>query len=180
VIRRLLLGDRPQETRFFVFVGGFGIVLSTIYWLLTREIAGTVLLAGFGLGAALIGVGLLRARPPIPASAAPASPDADPGADVAGGGTGGIDTPFADESGRLPGDTLAPLALGAGLALALTAVVFGPWLLVAGLAPLAWGAWTWLSGARDELQATEASAVRRDTTDSGRAVAVPRGERAPD
>jgi hypothetical protein len=36
----------------------------------------------------------------------------------------------------------------------MTAIVFGPWLLVAGIVPLGWGAWTWLRGARDELDAT--------------------------
>jgi hypothetical protein len=69
---------------------------------------------------------------------------------------GGPATPFRDESGRLPGETLAPMALGLGIALALTALVFGPWLLVAGVVPFAWGAWTWLAGARDELDATVA------------------------
>jgi hypothetical protein len=42
----------------------------------------------------------------------------------------------------------------------MTAVVFGSWLLVAGLVPLAWGAWTWLTGARDELAATIADEHR--------------------
>ncbi len=48
------------------------------------------------------------------------------------------------------------------MALALTAVVFGVWLLVAGLVPMAWGAWTWLRGARDELAATVAGERRAD------------------
>ena len=75
-------------------------------------------------------------------------------ADLPGGGAAGVDTPFETPLGRLPGETLAPLALGLGIALAITAVVFGPWLLVAGLLPMAWGAWTWLAAAGDELAAT--------------------------
>jgi hypothetical protein len=137
VKRRLPLLDRPQETQFFLFVGGFGLVLAAIYWFLTSEVAGTVLLAGFGAGAGLIGIALVRARPGAPTD-----------------GTGDADTPFANASGRLPGESLAPLSLGLGLALSLTAIVFGPWLLVAGLLPAAWGAWTWFSGARAELDAT--------------------------
>ncbi|HEX5826417.1 MAG TPA: hypothetical protein VFY23_02770 [Candidatus Limnocylindrales bacterium] len=182
MIRRLLLLDHPTETRFFLFVGGFGLVLGAIYWILTAEVAGTVMLAGFGLGAGLLGVALFRSRPramaiaarrgragetrrgersapagarPDAAIAAVTSADrdtADP--DLPGPGPLGVDTPFTDESGRMPDETLAPLALGLGVALGLTAVVFGPWLLVAGLVPLAWGAWTWLSGANDELVAT--------------------------
>jgi hypothetical protein len=142
VIRRLLLAGRPAETRFFLFLGGFGLVLAAIYWFLTYELAGTVLLAGFGLGALVLGVALLAERR--------GKADADPGTN-----------PFGDERGRLPAETLAPLALGLGVSLALTAVVFGPWLVVAGIVPLAWGAWTWLRGARDELDATVASEAPR-------------------
>jgi hypothetical protein len=137
VIRRLLLAGRPAETRFFLFVGAFGLVLAVLYWFLTYEVAGTVLLAGFGLGALLLGVVLLAER-----GGAGIDQPADPGP-----------TPFTDDSGRIPDETLAPLALGLGVALALTAVVFGPWLVVAGIVPLAWGAWTWLRGARDEMDA---------------------------
>ena len=135
MIRRLLLAGRPAETRFFLFLGGFGLVLAAIYWFLTYELAGTVLLGGFGLGALVLGLRLLAERR--------VSTDADPGP-----------VPFGDERGRLPQETLAPLSLGLGVALSLTAVVFGPWLVVAGVVPLAWGAWTWLRGARDELDAT--------------------------
>lgn len=141
MIRRLLLLGHPGETRFFVFVGGFGLVLAAAYWFLTRELAGTVLLAGFGLGAGLLGIRLVLGRPGRERQE-PGPPD---------------DTPFLDESGRLPGETLAPLAVGLGVALSLTAVVFGPWLLVAGALPLAWGGWAWLAGARDELDATVAA-----------------------
>jgi hypothetical protein len=170
VIRRLLLLDQPQETRFFLFLGVFGIVLAAIYWFLTYEVAGTVLLGGFGLGTGLLGIGLLRARPRRVAIAMAREDDGDPAeaatsataqaaggdaADLPGGGAGGVDTPFETPLGRLPGETLAPLALGLGIALSITAVVFGPWLLVAGLLPAAWGAWTWLVAARDELAATD-------------------------
>jgi hypothetical protein len=157
VIRRLLLADHPHETRFFVFVGGFGLVLAAIYWFLTYELAGTVLLAGFGIGAGLIGIALIGARPAAVTAGVARDAGEDPatgGLDVPVGGTGGVDTPFDDPSGRLPGESLAPLALGLGVALSATAIVFGPWLLVAGLLPLAWGAWTWATGARAELDAT--------------------------
>ena len=154
-MRRLLAVTAPAEARFFLFVGGFGLVLAAIYWIVSYELAGTVLLAGFGLGAALLGI---RLRIERPVRAAEASPDGTtaPGLDTPGDGA----TPFRDETGRLPGDTLAPLALGLGIALGVTAVVFGPWLLVAGIVPLAWGAWTWLAGAGDELAATIADEAR--------------------
>ena len=67
---------------------------------------------------------------------------------------------------------MAPLALALGVALSLTAVVFGPWLVIAGIVPLGWGAWTWLRGARHELDATVGAAqsvsrVTRATSDEG-------------
>ena len=153
-MKRLLAATAPAEARFFLFVGGFGLLLAAIYWLVSYELAGTVLLGGFGLGAGVLGVRLRIERPAPGLPAAPSSgvPDVDT--------AGGPDTPFRDESGRLPGETLAPMALGLGVALALTAVVFGPWLLVAGIVPLGWGAWTWLAGARDELAATVAEEGR--------------------
>ena len=145
--RRLLLAARPAETRFFLFLGGFGIALAAIYWFLTYEVAGTVLLGGFGLGALLLGLRLLARR-----LGAGETLPADPGTN-----------PFADEKGRLPEETLAPLSVGLGVSLGLTAVVFGPWLVVAGIVPLVWGGWTWLRGARDELDATVVSDRRTAT-----------------
>jgi len=178
VIRRLLFLDHPTETRFFLFLGAFGIVLAIAYWVLTYEVAGTTLLAAFGIGTGLLGIGLVRSRPRATAVAAGhrrqavartgeampptealregSAPDRAGGAPPAltAADRAALDTPFDEPTGRLPSETLAPLALGLGIAFALTAVVFGPWLLVAGLLPFAWGAWTWLSSARDELDAT--------------------------
>lgn len=169
MIRRILLLDHPQETRFFVFMGLFGLVLGTIYWFLSYEVAGTFLLCGFGAGAGLLGLGLYRSRPAAVAIGAKRDAGAPivgsdvasgDGRDASGGGAGGVDNPFETPLGRIPGETLAPLALGLGTALALTAVVFGPWLLVAGLVPMAWGAWTWYTAARDELRATARDELR--------------------
>jgi hypothetical protein len=152
VIRRLLLLGRPPETRFFTFIGLFGLVLAAIYWFLSYELAGTAMLIGFGLGGLVIAAALVvgrRSRPTAPA-------ESDGPLSLAGAvrGTPADEVPFEDERGRQPSETLAPLALGLGVAMSLTAVVFGPWLLVAGIVPLAWGAATWLRSARDELAAT--------------------------
>lgn len=158
-MRRLLDATAPAEARFFLFVGAFGLLLGAIYWLVSYELAGTVMLGGFGLGAGLLGV-RLRIERPAPAAGQPSRDDVAP--DLPKVDTpGGPETPLRDDSGRLPGETLAPMALGLGVALALTAVVFGPWLLVAGIVPFAWGAWTWLAAARDELSATVADEARR-------------------
>jgi hypothetical protein len=116
------------------------------------------LLIGFGLATGLAGIVL--ALDPRAAQVRAAVRDRernlvrDPGApDTGGGGTGGIDRPFLDETGRLPSETLAPFAVGLGLSVAFTAVVFGLAMLVAGAVPLAWGLWTWLRRASAEFDA---------------------------
>ena len=162
VLRRVLLADHPQETRFFAFIGVFGLVLATIYWFATYELAGTVLLFAFGLAGSVAAARLIVSRPGrvarAAADAAPLAGAVGPeDGEGTGGGTDGGDRPFLDEAGRLPDETLAPLAVGLGVALAMTAIVFGPWLLVAGSLPFAWGAWAWLRSARAELDAMEAA-----------------------
>ncbi|MFL5768669.1 MAG: hypothetical protein ACJ765_01170 [Chloroflexota bacterium] len=161
-VRRAVV-EQAQETRVFLLMAAFGLGVALLYWLITYETVGTLLLGGFGLATGVIALRLavdrrsrrLRsANRPVSARAdltdGPSSPD------VAVGGTAGVDRPFADESGRLPAPTIAPFAVGAGVALAATGLVFGLAPIVVGLLPLGWGAWTWLSSAGDELAATAA------------------------
>jgi hypothetical protein len=159
--RRLLFADQPQETRFFLFLAAWGLGVGIIYWILTDETAGSALLIGFGTASAAGAAWLIRSRPAALARRAerrePGPDEVIPEVDTSGGGTVDIDRPFLDETGRVPEDTLAPLALGLGISLAATAIVFGPWLLIAGALPLAWGAWAWFAGARDEFDATQAA-----------------------
>jgi len=126
LLRRLVFGD-PAETRFFLFLSAFALVIGAIYWLVSYEPAGSVLLLAFGAATGVMGVVLHRT------------------------GRRGADRPFLDETGRFPSETPAPLAVGAGIALMALATIFGPAPLVVGLLPFAWGAWTWLGRARAEL-----------------------------
>ncbi|MDQ2965475.1 MAG: hypothetical protein M3R57_06475 [Chloroflexota bacterium] len=128
-VRRRLWLDDPAETRFFLFLAGFGLVIGAIYWLVSREPAGSVLLLAFGVATGLMGVVLHRT------------------------GRSDVDRPFLDEAGRFPTETPAPLAVGAGIALMSLATIFGPAPLLVGLLPFGWGAWAWLGRARAELDA---------------------------
>lgn len=156
---RLILGlDAPQEARFFLGLAGFALAITVVYWFLTYEAAGSVLLLGFGLATGVAGVRLAldpraaRVRRRVRAEGGVPDLRADR-LDVAGGGTGGVDRPFLDESGRLPSETLAPFAVGLGAAAAVTAIIFGPAPLIAGALPLGWGMWTWLTSAIEEFRA---------------------------
>jgi hypothetical protein len=145
-------------------IAALGFALGAAYWFVAYEVAGTILLLGFGLATGIVGVvlGLDRRARQVAARARAGAAredgvDARPmGEDVAGGGTGQVDRPFADETGRLPSETLAPFAAGLGIATAFTAVIFGPALLVAGALPLGWGVRAWLTGASEEYRATAA------------------------
>jgi hypothetical protein len=146
-LRRVAL--RATETRVFLLMAVFGLAVSVVYWFLSYEVAGTVLLAGFGLATAVIAAKLAvdrgprRLGRPVVQAADAASPDA-------------ADRPFADDTGRLPDATIAPFAVGAGVALAALGLVFGLAPVIVGLLPLGWGAYTWLASANEELEATEA------------------------
>jgi hypothetical protein len=172
-IRRWLA--QPAEALFFLFIGAFALVIGIIYWLASSEPAGTVLMLLFGVATGGLGLrlaldprGRLAHRRAVEAERG-ASDEVSPrglgerldpgGRGESAEGTGGIDRPFLDESGRLPAETFAPFAVGLGVALASTGLVFGIAPVAVGILPFAWGAWTWLSGARAELDATEAPAA---------------------
>jgi hypothetical protein len=152
--RRLLGLDEPQETRVFLAMSAFGLAVGAVYWFLAYEVAGTLLLLGFGVGTGVIAVRLVA--DPGAARVRSRTTNTEPAADAPGGGTGGIDRPFIDDSGRLPNETIAPFAVGIGVATVATSVIFGAAPLIVGALPIAWGAWSWLSSARAELDATEA------------------------
>ncbi len=160
ILRRLVGADEPQETRVFLVVAAFGLVIAVIYWFVSYEVAGTVLLLAFGVATAAIAVALVRAPG---AAVVRRRRRAEPMAEIragredvgGGGGTGDVDRPFLDEAGRMPAETLGPFAVGLGAAMAATGPIFGLAPVIVGLLPFAWGAWTWLSGAREELDAAE-------------------------
>ncbi|HET8786311.1 MAG TPA: cytochrome c oxidase subunit 4 [Candidatus Limnocylindrales bacterium] len=135
----------PPEGRVFGFLGAFGIVVAVVYWFVSYEAAGTVLLGAFGAVTALIGLGVARAtagRSRTPAIPRPPDEATD-------------ERPLQDESGRIPSPTLAPFAVGVGLSIAATALVFGPAPLLVGAPPALWGFVTWLHRAVAEMRAVE-------------------------
>lgn len=164
--KRLPLLDQPQETRFFLIIAGWAATLGVIYWIVSREVAGTALLAGLALAAGAMSVWLIRGRParehtgPPRDGGATSSPESGRAApsepDTSGGGADGIDRPFHDESGRIPDESLAPFAFGLGVALVALGPVFGLATVAVGIVPLVWGASGWLGDARAELDETEA------------------------
>jgi hypothetical protein len=143
------LRRQPEEVLFFTRSAVFALVVATIYWFVSYESAGTTLLASFGVASAFAAIALARGQRRDIAAGASAE-------DLAGG-------PFGDESGRVPTETFAPLQVGFGLAVAGLGLVFGPWLILAAVLPIALGALTWLGSAGAELEATERTNALVDT-----------------
>jgi hypothetical protein len=151
---RLPFADQPQETRFFLLITGWAGALGVIYWFVSYEVAGTVLLAGLALATGVLSVWLIRSQRFRGRRAEAGPPDLAPDRpDTSGGGTGGVDRPFLDEEGRLPAPTLAPFAVGLGVALATLGPVFGLAPVAVGAVSFLWGAGTWFGAAREEFDA---------------------------
>jgi hypothetical protein len=148
--RRVTLGWRmPEEVRFFARSAIFGLVVGAVYWFLSYDAVGTVLLVAFGLAGLFLTFEVRRESGARAVSARQAlavvrlAPEDEP-------------STFSGEGGWLPGPTVAPLALAAGVALALLSIVFGPAMLVAAAAPVLVGVSIWIRAAVREWRAAEA------------------------
>ena len=152
---RLPFSDQPQETRFFLLIAGWAGALGVIYWFVSYEVAGTVLLAGLALATGTLSVWLMRSqrfrRRPAEAEASEAGA-LEAGA-LEAGAPEAVDRPFLDEEGRLPAPTLAPFAVGLGVALAALGPVFGLAPVAVGAVSFLWGAGTWFAASREEFNA---------------------------
>jgi hypothetical protein len=139
-------GSVPWEAQLFARMAVFGVGLGVVYWLLTYETAGSVLLTTFGgasgIAAVAIVAGALRAR-------------------RSGGHAGAGGGPTNDVE-PVPRPNATPLLLALGLGLVLLGTVLGPWLLIAGLLVVVAAARSWLGAAMDE-------------TDEARGILRPRG-----
>jgi hypothetical protein len=153
-VSSLPFASQPPETRFFLLIAGWAGALGVIYWFVSYEVAGTVLLAGLALATGTLAVWLIRSQR-LRRRAEAAAPGA--GAPEAGAGGAGapeaVDRPFLDEEGRLPAPTLAPFAVGLGLALAALGPVFGLAPVAVGAVSFLWGAGTWFAASSEEFNA---------------------------
>ena len=139
-----------REVRLFGGLSLYAFVIGTIYWFVSYENAGTVLLLGFGLATALAFVILWRRDRKFRASGGESDD-----------GSLRPDGPFGDESGPVPTRSAAPLVVGFGVAVMALGGAFGPWFMITGLVPVILGAADWLRSANRELdQRSEADGIR--------------------
>lgn len=144
----------PEEMRFLLRAGSYGVSVGVIYYVLSQEWAGTVLMIGFGLACLLL-LALSwwewRRRPGRGLEGPAWRWLLLPPPEQNGG--------FTHEQARLPGASLSPLTLALGMGLGALALVFGPWLLAAAVIPLLLGLRGWLTEAMAEYGAIEADSV---------------------
>lgn len=111
------------EPKFLLFAGMFSLVVAIVYWSLSHERAGSVLLLFMFLAPAFVGAYLVRRgwRLRRPEDRAEADPAEGAGAAV----------------GRFHEASAWPLVLALGAAVAAVGLVFGAWPLVLGLVVVA-------------------------------------------
>jgi hypothetical protein len=128
----------PEEAAFFARSAIFALFLAAVYWFVSYEWAGSVLLFLFGVGSVLAASLLGRAAAHSRGDAVGRDELIRP------------DGPFGDESSPIPNPTFAPIVFGVGLAIAALSLAFGPWLLLAAVMPILLGATSWLGSANAE------------------------------
>lgn len=125
----------PSSVPLLGAMAAFGLIDGIAYWFLSYEVAGSVLLVGFG-GASAVGAIIAKRK----ASRQPRS--AKPSSDAASEDRPG--------PGPVPGPGWAPLGLAAGLTTTAGGLTFGPWLIIAGLLLTVLSAHHWLITAMAE------------------------------
>ena len=135
-----------DEAKVFARMSIFGIVVGGAYWFLTYEVAGTVLLLGFGLAAGLATVAnFIRSRR--------AAGDATAAGDEVAGG----ESVPGDAAEPYPEPGWAPLIISLGVGGLALGAAFGPWLTIAGLLVAIAGGASWLSAAIREARSAHGS-----------------------
>jgi hypothetical protein len=129
-----------EEIAVFARSAAYFGAIGAIYWFLTYEMAGSMLLVGSALASAFVAI-VLRLGLRGEQSSAPVS-EIRP------------DGPFGDESGALPAPTAAPLGVAFGLALVVLGLVFTGALVLAGAILVLLASRQWLRAAMSEADPT--------------------------
>lgn len=142
-----------EEGRFFLRTGLYAAVIGVVYWFVSYEVAGSVLLAAAAF-AGFVVVGVLVIGMPDGAGM-PARPSGSPtrrALRLVNRLLGfrqlhGLEDerPFSTGTLRLPGASSWPIVTAFGATLALTGIVYGPWLTIPGIVLVAVSVWGWVT-----------------------------------
>ena len=136
----------PEEIRLFLRTAVFGFGIALVYWIVSGEATGTVLLFAFGLAGAFLVV-MLVAQVRSRGRRLTGRPWRWLGLDSA------ESPPIGVEPGRYPSAGWAPLAAGLGLSVAILAAVYGAVFLTLAAPLLLFAGRAWLRRASAEYRA---------------------------
>jgi hypothetical protein len=138
------------EVRLFARMAAFGVTIGIVYWFLTYDVIGTVLLILFGVaaGIAAVGTDFLQRAGKHPLGRLDRT---DPAAEL--------------DREPVPAPGWAPLGIAIGLGGVAVGAAFGPWALIAGLLLAIWSGKAWLNAAVRETN--EARGIRPTADDDG-------------
>jgi Cytochrome c oxidase subunit IV len=158
-----------DEASSLLRIAAFGLVAAIAYGFLTQEYLGTCGLLALSLGPGYAGLLIYhesRRRAPETESIIHAFrrfaglPEPDPKRD---------EDLAADDLAVIPRPSIWPFMCSVGLAVVLTGLIFGGWLVLLGGTVVAWGLWGWISAVNQETEAAERARTRaaRPATPSG-------------
>ncbi len=138
------------DVTLFARMAAFGLIVGVVYWFLTYEVAGTVLLSTFGFASAIAGIAVFVGSRRLRRTEA-----ATTSADEAVAAATGVEP--------LPRPGWAPLGIALGLGGVAIGAAFGPWLAIAGALLAIRSAKSWLDAA---VREADEARGRRDPTRS--------------
>jgi Cytochrome c oxidase subunit IV len=139
-----------DEAAMLLRVSLFGFVTGIVYWFLSYEWLGTIALLLLGAGPGFAGLILVQERR---RQGGPAESRADTLRRFAGIPSGDPPGPADkrdEDLGVLPLPTIWPFAASLGVAILLTGLIYGLWLIVLGAGVAAYGTWGWLAAINRE------------------------------
>jgi hypothetical protein len=149
-----------QEVRLFARMSAFGLIAGAVYWFLTYETAGTVLLLGFGLAAGIAAIAVFvggraarRRGSATPGGSRPAEPASLPP---------GLSRSATASVEPVPRPGWAPIGLAIGLGAVALGGAFGPFPAIGGVVIAVVSAGSWLGSAMhetDDARAIESRAA---------------------
>lgn len=148
----------PEETRLFIRSFLFALVIAVVYWIVSSDYVGTILLGGFSVASLTLFSMLRRGQPTRSVPAEFGRGLLSRIGDLVGTTEhAGQEQPFEDESGRIPAGSGAPVLLGVGIALIGFGLIFGVWSMIAGAIPTLLGLRVWLREVSAEFRAVDAA-----------------------
>jgi hypothetical protein len=139
-----------DEAAMMLRVSAFGFVAGVVYWFLSYEWLGTVALLLLGVGPGFVGLILVQEQRQRGGAAESRATTLRRFAGFPPRDPPGPNDLEAEDLGVLPLPTIWPFAAGLGVAVLLTGLIYGLWLMVLGGGVVAYAIWGWLAAVNRE------------------------------